>query len=70
MKYPVHKLADIYSSNAKVNSVIRTLLVQNGKDNLWRAVANFVDSEEGKTWTGTEIWILYQATKWVIFKEN
>ena len=56
-----------YSMNMKINSVLRTLIALNGKEQLWTAVVNYVQHEGGvDQLTQEEIWELYQLTKLIV----
>jgi hypothetical protein len=60
-------LNQTYSQNAKINSILRTLVALNGKSGLWTAVSEYVSTPEAACLSADEIWELYQTTKWVTY---
>lgn len=58
-------ITDNYSANAKINSVMRTLIALHGYKHIWTHVSDYIDSEEGRWLSADELWNLYQSTKWV-----
>ena len=53
-----------YSTNPKLNHILRTLIAFNGYNTLFMNIQNYINSEEGAALTDKETWELYTAAKW------
>ena len=60
----------IYSSNPKVNSVLRTLIAFHGYTHIFTHVQEFLNTKEGKELSDSESWELFQAAKWAQFGDK